>query len=147
LDVGRIALMSVVRIHRFIIRSMMPYQKLTAWQAAHELALAIYRVTDRFPKHELYGLTSQIRRAAFSVAANIAEGVAKRGNGEFRRFLDMSIGSLSEISYATLLAKDLGLLDAEQAKEIESRREHASKLTWGLYKSVSRNATKRSAAA
>jgi hypothetical protein len=59
----------------------------------------------------------------------------------------MSIGSLSEISYATLLAKDLGLLDAEQAKEIESRREHASKLTWGLYKSVSRNATKRSAAA
>jgi len=126
---------------------MMPYQKLTAWQAAHELALAIYRATDRFPKHELYGLTSQLRRAAFSVAANIVEGVAKRGNGEFRRFLDISIGSLAEISYATLLAKDLGLLEPQQASEIESRREHASKLIWGLYKSVSRNATKRSTAA
>lgn len=109
--------------------------------------LVIYRATDGFPKHELYGLTSQLRRAAFSVAANIAEGVAKRGNGEFRRFLDMSIGSLSEISYGTLLAKDLGLLLPEQASEIESRREHASKLIWGLYKSVLRNATKRSAAA
>jgi four helix bundle protein len=126
---------------------MMPYQKLTAWQAAHELVLVIYRATEGFPKHELYGLTSQLRRAAFSVAANIAEGVAKRGNGEFRRFLDMSIGSLSEISYGTLLAKDLGLLLPEQASEIESRREHASKLIWGLYKSVLRNATKRSAAA
>src|SRR2546423_15355573 len=118
----------------------MPYERLTAWQAAHELTLAIYRVTDSFPPSERYGLTSQLRRAAFSVAANIAEGVAKRGNGEFRRFLDISIGSLSGISYATLLAKDLGLLQPEQASEIESRRQHASKLTWGLYKSVARNA-------
>jgi four helix bundle protein len=122
---------------------MMPYQKLTAWRAAHELALAIYRATDRFPKTELYGLTSQLRRAAFSVAANIAEGVAKRGNGEFRRYLDISIGSLSEISYTTLLAKDLGLLAPENAHDLETRREQAAKLTWGLYKSVSRNGEKR----
>ena len=77
-------------------------------------------------------------RAAFSVAANIAEGVAKRGNGEFRRFLDISIGSLSEISYTTHLAGDLGLLPPEQAQEIEERRTQAAKLTWGLYKSVTR---------
>ena len=119
---------------------MMPYQRLTAWRAAHELALTVYRVTDGFPKQELYGLTSQLRRAAFSVGANIAEGVAKRGNGEFRRFLDISIGSLSEVAYATLLAKDLGILTAERAKEIEEKREQTSKLTWGLYKSVSKNA-------
>jgi four helix bundle protein len=127
--------------------SMMPYQRLTAWQAAHELALVVYRVTDAFPKQELYGLTSQLRRAAFSVAANIAEGVAKRGNGEFRRFLDIAIGSLSEISYTTLLAKDLGILKPENASEIEEHRERTSKLTWGLYKSISRNSKQRVSAA
>ena len=126
---------------------MMPYQRLTAWQSAHQLALAIYRATDAFPKHELYGLTSQLRRAAFSVAANIAEGVAKRGNGEFRRFLDIAIGSLSEISYASLLAADLGILKPDSAKEIAELRERTSKITWGLYKSVSRNATKRAVSA
>jgi four helix bundle protein len=125
---------------------MMPYERLTAWRSAHELALAVYRATDAFPKHELYGLTSQLRRAAFSVGANIAEGVAKRGNGEFRRFLDIAIGSLSEISYATLLAKDLGILKPESAEAIEGVREKTSKLTWGLYKSVSRNGSKRVAA-
>ena len=65
---------------------MMPYKKLTAWQEAHALALAIYEATDAFPKTERYGLTSQLRRAGFSVAANIAEGVAKRGDRESRRF-------------------------------------------------------------
>ena len=126
---------------------MMPYQRLTAWQSAHQLALAIYRATDVFSKHELYGLTSQLRRAAFPVAANIAEGVAKRGNGEFRRFLDIAIGSLSEISYASLLAADLGILKPESAKEIAELRERTSKITWGLYKSVSRNVTKRGVSA
>lgn len=118
---------------------MMPYQKLTAWQNAHLLALTVYRVTDGFPKQELYGLTSQLRRATFSVAANIAEGVAKRGNGEFRRFLDIAIGSLSEISYGALLAKDLGILPADGAKQIE--------VTWGLYKSITRGGAKRTAPA
>jgi 23S rRNA-intervening sequence protein len=70
---------------------MMPYERLTAWKAAHELVLAVYRATEDFPKHEMYGLTSQLRRGAFSIAANIAEGSAKRGNGEFRRFLDIAI--------------------------------------------------------
>ena len=68
---------------------MRPYERLTAWQAAYELVLAVYHATETFPKTETYGLTSQLRRAAFSVAANIAEGAAKRGNGEFRRFLDI----------------------------------------------------------
>ena len=65
---------------------MMPYERLTAWQCCHALFLEIYRVTAGFPKSELYGLTSQMRRAAFSAAANIAEGSAKRGPHEFRRF-------------------------------------------------------------
>jgi len=114
--------------------SMMPYERLTAWQSAHELALAIYRATDDFPAPERYGLTAQLRRAGFSVAANIAEGAAKRGNGEFRRFLDIAIGSLSEVSYAIVLAKDLGILGAEPAQALEELRTRTSKLTWGLYK-------------
>lgn len=126
---------------------MMPYQKLTAWQEAHALALLIYEVTEGLPQAEQYGLRSQLRRAAFSVAANIAEGVAKRGNGEFRRFLDISIGSLSEISYGTLLAKELHLLSEEQASAIEDRRTLAAKLVWGLYKSVVRRGKKPTKAA
>jgi four helix bundle protein len=120
---------------------MMPYERLTAWQAAHELALAIYRATDGFPPSERYGLTSQLRRAAFSVGANIAEGVAKRGNGEFRRFLDIAIGSLSEISYALRLAKDLAILQGEQASRLEASHTTAAKLTWGLYKSTRKSPT------
>ena len=115
---------------------MMPYERLTAWQAAHELVLAVYRSTEAFPKNEMYGLTSQLRRAAFSVAANIAEGAAKRGNGEFRRFLDIAIGSLSEVSYTIQLAKDLGMMQTEEAERLEAVRTKASKLTWGLYKSA-----------
>jgi len=115
---------------------MRPYERLTAWQAAYELVLAVYHATETFPKTETYGLTSQLRRAAFSVAANIAEGAAKRGNGEFRRFLDIAIGSLSEVSYTIQLAKDLGMMQTEEAERLEAVRTKASKLTWGLYKSA-----------
>ena len=121
----------------------MPYEKLLAWRSAHALVIAVYRATESFPRNEQYGLTSQLRRAAFSVAANIAEGSAKRGNGEFRRFLDISIGSLSEVSYTILLAKDLGILDVKEAEQLEHLRSTTSKLTWGFYK-VAR-ASKRAA--
>ena len=73
---------------------MYPFERLAAWQVAYELTLATYRATRDFPKHELYGLTSQSRRAAVSVIANIAEGSAKRGEGELRRFLDIALGSI-----------------------------------------------------
>ena len=120
---------------------MMPYEKLHAWQAAHSLALALYRATERFPRHELYGLTSQLRRAGFSVAANIAEGSAKRGStGEFRRFLDIAIGSLAEVSYTLRLARELDLLSAAEHQTIEVLRERAATLTWGLYRATTRRA-------
>src|SRR5215470_791334 len=117
---------------------MMPYERFTAWQACHELALLVYRVTEHFPAHERYGLASQARRAAFSAAANITEGSAGRGNTEFRRFLDFALGSLSELAYTIRLAEDLKLLSAEDADRLETLRERASKVTWGLYKVVSR---------
>jgi four helix bundle protein len=76
---------------------MKDFRDLLVWQKAHSLTLASYRVTDAFPKAETYGLTIQIRRCAASVAANIAEGCGKRGNGEFQRFLNIACGSASEL--------------------------------------------------
>jgi four helix bundle protein len=115
---------------------MMPYERSHAWQACDDLAVAVYRATASFPKYELYGLTSQARRAAFSAAANIAEGSAKRGRREFRRYLDISIGSLSELSYALRLAWKLDLLNENDWKGLDRLRMNASRLTWKLYASL-----------
>src|SRR5438552_18307349 len=119
---------------------MAPYERFAAWRECHALALEVYRATRSFPKEELYGLTSQARRAAFSAAANIAEGSAKRGSAEFRRFLDIAIGSLCELSYAILFVTELGLLSQEEGQRLAELRSRAGKLTWGLYKTVSRRA-------
>jgi len=80
--------------------------------------LAGYRKTARFPREEIYGLTSQIRRCSASIAANIAEGCGKRGNNEFQRFLRIATGSASELEYHFLLAKDLGFLADEEYRQL-----------------------------
>jgi four helix bundle protein len=116
-----------------------PYERFQAWAACHELALGVYRVTQRWPKAELYGLTSQARRAATSAAINIAEGSAKRGPRELRRFLDIALGSLAELSYILRLSRDLEFTPKESFGELEALRDHASRVTWGLYSAVSRS--------
>ena len=121
---------------------VMPYEKFTAWRVSHELVIAVYQATRSFPAEERYGLTSQMRRAAFSAAATIAEGAAKRGSAEFRRYLDIALGSLSELSYAILLARELGVLQQDGGEQLGALRTRASKLTWGLYEAVSRRARK-----
>jgi len=90
---------------------MKDFRNLQVWQKAHQLTLLIYDVTRRFPREEVYGLTSQIRRCSASVAANIAEGCGKRGNAEFQRFLNISAGSASELEYHFLLGHDLRFLE------------------------------------
>ncbi|NIM51319.1 MAG: four helix bundle protein, partial [Gemmatimonadales bacterium] len=115
---------------------MAPYERFEAWQLCHQLVLAIYHVTASFPREELYGLTAQARRAAFSAAANIAEGSAKRGRREFRRYLDISVGSLSELSYIIRLARDLKMLKVGEAKKLEDLHTRASQVTWKLYQSM-----------
>jgi four helix bundle protein len=119
------------------IRDMLPYERLEAWKVCYTLVIRTYESTATFPKHELYGLTSQARRAAFSAAANIAEGSAKRGSREFRRFLDISIGSLAELAFTLRLARDLGYLSDEAWRGIDELRRRAGFLTWRLYRSVS----------
>ncbi len=119
---------------------MLAHERIHAWKLCHELVLAVYDATTSFPKHELYGLTSQARRAAFSAAVNIVEGSAKRGPAEFRRFLDMSVGSLAELAYTLRVAKDLGFIDDERWRSLEQRRRQAGMMTWRLYSAVARAA-------
>jgi four helix bundle protein len=90
------------------------FEDLIVWQKAHQFVLSVYRFTESFPKQEMYGLTSQFRRAAISIAANIAEGFKKKGRNDKVRFMNISQGSLEECRYYTLLAKDLGYGDTEQ---------------------------------
>ena len=85
---------------------MIAYERFDAWRAAHHLALELYRATDTWPRSERFGLTIQMRRAALSVPTNIAEGAAKRGSREFRRFLDIALGSLAELSYLLRFSRD-----------------------------------------
>jgi len=119
---------------------MMPYEKFLAWQHCRRLALLTYKLTEGFPKAELYGITSQMRRAATSAAATIAEGASKRGQPEFRRFLDMALGSLSELTYFGRLARDLEVLSDQEWKEFASSSSEAGRTTMGLYKAVARRA-------
>ena len=100
---------------------MKNYRDLQVWHKPHSLTLASYRITNTFPKQEMYGLTSQIRRCAASVAANIAEGCGKRGNGEFYRFLNIALGSASELEYHFLLARDLSFVTEESYKHLDHR--------------------------
>src|SRR5204862_8303789 len=104
----------------------------------HALAIRVYKVTVGFPKHELYGLTSQIRRAAFSAAVNIVEGSSRRGSTEFRRFLDIALGSLSEVGYILRFARELELLNPSEWSELDDQQHRARYLTWKLYESIAR---------
>jgi len=89
---------------------MQDYKSLKVWQRGHQLTLAVYRITASFPREEIYGLTSQLRRSAASVPANIAEGCGCDTSAELARFLYVALGSASECEYHLLLAHDLGLL-------------------------------------
>jgi four helix bundle protein len=90
---------------------MKDFKALKVWQKAHQLTLAIYIATNSFPRDELYGLTSQIRRSCASIPANISEGCGRSGDAELGRFLHISMGSASELEYHLLLAHDLKLLN------------------------------------
>lgn len=97
------------------------FQDLRTWREGHELTLEIYRVTNSFPTEERYGLTSQIRRAAVSVPSNIAEGMGRYGTKDFVRFLINSRGSLQEVLYQLLLARDLGYINQDNYENITKR--------------------------
>jgi four helix bundle protein len=95
-----------------------PYRQLVVWKEAHAFALQVYRSTEIFPKYELYGVTSQLRRAALSVPTNVVEGYARRSSKECRRFFDISVASLAEAGYLIEFARDLGYFRPETADHL-----------------------------
>jgi four helix bundle protein len=101
------------------------FQDLIVWQKAHQFVLSVYNYSDYFPQKEIYGLTSQFRRAAISIAANIAEGFKKKGVSDKARFMNIAQGSLEECRYYIVLAKDLGYGDNP---ELLPQLEEVSKL-------------------
>ena len=92
---------------------MRDFHKLGIWERSHQFTLKVYNVTKNFPQNELFGLTSQIRRASSSIPTNIAEGCGRGSNKDFAHFLQISIGSTSEVEYELLLARDLNYLNNE----------------------------------
>jgi four helix bundle protein len=90
---------------------MKDYRKLNVWQVSHAITLKVYRTSKSFPKDELFALTSQIRRAAASVPANLAEGCGREGDAELKRFMTIALGSACELDYHVLLATELGYIE------------------------------------
>jgi len=95
------------------------FRKLLVWQRTHEMVLSVYKMTEKFPKSEMFALTSQIKRAVVSIPANIAEGQGTGTKAQFARYLDIAKGSLSEVEYYFVLAKDLNYISPETYKKLK----------------------------
>ena len=115
---------------------MRDFRKLDVWEKSHQLTLAVYRITRDFPKEELYGLTSQMRRACVSIPANIAEGSGRESLAERVRFLQISMGSASEVQYYFLLTRDLGWLPSETCEKLTAEVEEIKRMLTGLMKKL-----------
>jgi len=115
---------------------MRPHQRLEAWIRALELVTEVYKTTEDFPKEERYGLTSQIRRAAVSIPANIAEGAGRHSKKEFAHFLSNSQGSASELETELIIANRLGYLDETSFTKMSVRLERLGRLVTGLRRHV-----------
>ena len=109
------------------------FKDLIVWQKAHKFVLSVYKITENFPKTELYGLTSQFRRAAISIPANIAEGFRKKGKADKCRFMNIAQGSLEECRYYLILTNDLGYFET---KNLMLQLEEVSKLLTAYTKSI-----------
>jgi four helix bundle protein len=116
---------------------MRDYKKLQVWEKAHYLVLFVYKkVITQFPKHEQFDLMSQTKRAAYSVTLNIVEGSGRTTEKDFTHFLDMSLGSLHELEYSCLLAKDLDYINIEIYNEVNSKVNEVKAMLIGLIKTI-----------
>src|SRR5713226_10532830 len=125
---------------------MQDVKQLRVWQRSHALVLRIYMATSTFPDSERYGITGQMRRAAASIPANIAEGCARGGQSELRQFLYLSGGSASELEYFLLLARDLRLLTEKQHESLDQAVCEIKRMLTGLIQTVQANGTSRPSA-
>jgi len=112
------------------------FHDLKVWQKAHQLTLEVYRITAEFPRTELYGLTSQLRRAGASIPANLAEGCGRNGSAELARFCSIAMGSACELEYHLLLAKDLKLIKPQDHEELTQRTTELKRMLTALHKKL-----------
>lgn len=115
----------------------MDYREMEVWQTAHAVTLKVYQATKTWPKDEQYGLTSQVRRAAVSVEANLAEGQGRRGPAEFGRFVSMAMGSAAELECELLVARDLGYLTPEEWDTLSAGVTSVRRQLWNLSQKLS----------
>ena len=115
---------------------MVDYKKLQIWERSHAIVLEIYKLSKEFPKEELYGLTSQLRRSSVSISSNIAEGCGRNSDAEFARFLVIAMGSAAEAEYQLLLAKDLGYMDDVIYKKLDDELNQIRKMLNAFIKKV-----------
>jgi four helix bundle protein len=109
------------------------HKKLIVWQRADEFAYRVYIATKNFPREEIYGITSQLRRAALSVALNIVEGYARQSQRQLKHFLQIALGSLAEAEYLLDFSWRLGYFSAENFKDLDSCRQEVGSLLWKFY--------------
>jgi len=112
------------------------YKKLIVWHKADDLAYQVYIATKDFSKEELYGITSQLRRAVLSVPANIVEGYGRQGKNELRQFVNIALGSLAETKYLLDFCSKLNYLSTKQNEKLQDLAQEVGKLLWKFYKSM-----------
>ena len=125
----------MIRDKQEAINYLFGYKKLIAWQKADLLAKKVYSITREFSQSEMFGLTSQLRRAALSVPANIIEGYARVNKNHFRNFLSIALGSLAEVDYFLSFAFEIKLISGSDYQEVVGIREESGRLIWRLYQS------------
>ena len=111
------------------------YKKLIVWQKADELAYQIYLETKKFPREEMYGMTSQLRRAALSIPTNIVEGTGRQGKNEMKQFTNIALGSLAETEYLLEFCSRLKYLDSGSYERLEVLRKEVGAFLWNFYRS------------
>jgi len=116
------------------------YRKIEAFQLADDLVLLIYKITNNFPKQEVFGVTLQMRRAAVSIPANIAEGATRKSKKEYLRFLYIAMGSIAELEYYINLSNKLGYINNDDFQILNAKRKHAASKLFKLMKSVEKEA-------
>jgi four helix bundle protein len=108
------------------------FHELKVWQKAHQLTLAVYQLTSGFPRDELYGLTSQLRRCSSSIPANLAEGCGRSGDAELARYCSIAMGSASELEYHLLLARDLKMIPAGDYERVQTQVSEVKRMLAGF---------------
>lgn len=120
---------------------MRNFRELRVWDEAHRLTIQLYKDTDEFPRKEMFGLTSQIRRAAASIGANLAEGCGRQSEGEFSRFIQIAMGSASELEYHLLLSRDLAFLTKTAYENAQTQLTRVRKMLASLLQTVQSSRT------